>query len=87
MKVVFKHEQTKYLDLQYMANKLLQNKYAHTFEMFLLTYLDQCEYFEDANCYDNWYEIRTSVYNNLFVYCAENGLDDELKKLKKLKDF
>ena len=69
MKVVFKHEQTKYLDLQYMA------------------YLDQCEYFEDANCYDNWYEIRTSVYNNLFVYCAENGLDDELKKLKKLKDF
>ena len=45
------------------------------------------ENFENANIYDNWYEIRTSTYNNLFVYCAENGLDAVLEKLKKLKDF
>ena len=87
MKVVFRHEQTRHLDLQHMTQKLLQNKYTHTFEMFLVDYLDYCENFEDANEYDNWYEIRTSVYNNLFVYCAENGLDDVLEKLKKLKDF
>lgn len=88
MKVVFKHEQTKYLELDYMVHKLLKNNYnSHTFEDFLYNYLECVENFEDANSYDNWYEIRTSVYNNLFVYCAENGLDDELKKLKKLKDF
>ena len=87
MKVVFRHKQTKHLDLQHMTQKLLQNRYTHTFEMFLVSYLDYSENFEDANEYDNWYEIRTSVYNNLFVYCAENGLDDALEKLKKLKDF
>ena len=88
MKVVFKQTQTKHLDLQYMVNKLIQNKYKyHNFECFLYEYLEYVENFDDANSYDNWYEIRTSVYNNLFVYCAENGLDDALEKLKKLKDF
>ena len=87
MKVEFKTTKTKYLDLKYMAQKVLNNKYVSCFEMFLLDYMDYCENFEDANIYDNWYEIRTSVYNNLFVYCAENGLDDVLEKLKKLKDF
>ena len=88
MKVVFRHEQTKHLDLQYMTQKLLQRKYSyHTFECFLYEYLETVENFDDADSYDNWYEIRTSVYNNLFVYCAENGLDNVLEILKKLKDF
>ncbi len=88
MKLVFKTTKTKYIDLEHMANKILNNKYnCGCFEMFLLDYLDYCENFDNANIYDNWYEIRTSVYNNLFVYCAENGLDSILEKLKKLKDF
>lgn len=88
MKVEFKTTKTKYLDLQDMAQKVLNNcKYTTCFEMFLLDYMDYHRNFENANIYDNWYEIRTSVYNNLFVYCAENGLDNVLEKLKKLKDF
>ena len=63
------------------------NRYTHTFETFLVDYFDYSEKFEDANGYDNWYEIRTSVYNNLYVYCCENDLDDALKILKALKDF
>ena len=88
MKVVFRQEWTRYLELHYMVHKLLNNNYnSHTFEGFLYNYLECVENFEDANSYDNWYEIRTSVYNNLYVYCAENGLDDALEELKKLKDF
>ena len=88
MKVVFKQTQTKHLDLQYMVNKLIQNKYKyHTFECFLYEYLEYVENFDDADSYDNWHEIRTSVYNNLYVHCCENDLDDALKVLKTLKDF
>lgn len=87
MKVEFKTTKTKYLDLKYMAFKLLNNKYTTCFEMFLLDYMDYSENLENANIYDNWYEVRTAVYNNLFVYCAENDLEDVLEKLKKLKDF
>ena len=87
MKVEFKTTKTKYLDLEHMAQKVLNNTKYHTFEMFLLEYFKFYKGFEDADFYDNWYEIRTSVYNNLFVYCAENDLDDILEKLKKLKDF
>lgn len=87
MKVEFKTTKTKYLDLKYMAFKLLNNKYVTCFEMFLLDYMYYSENLENANIYDNWYEVRTAVYNNLFVYCAENDLEDVLEKLKKLKDF
>ena len=88
MKLVFKTTNTKYVDLEHMANKILNNNYnCSCFEMFLLDYLDYCENFENANIYDNWVDIRISVYNNLFVYCAMCGLDDVLEKLKKLKDF
>ena len=87
MKVEFKTTKTKYLDLKYMAFSLLNNKDTSCFEMFLLNYMERSENFENANIYDNWYEIRTSVYNNLFVYCVENDLEDILEKLKKLKDF
>ena len=88
MKVEFKKIETLNIDLSYMAHKILHNNFYYgCFEMFLMEYFDYVMNFEDANSYDNWYEIRTSVYNNLYVYCAENGLDDALEKLKKLKDF
>ena len=88
MKITFKKTFTKDLDLKYMARKLLKNNYPYgTFEAFLYHYLERVENFEDANGYDNWYEIETIVYNNLFVYCAENGLNEALEELKKLKDF
>ena len=88
MKITFKKTFTKDLDLNYMAHKLLKNNYRYgTFENFLYDYLEDVINFEDANWYDNWYEIETIVYNNLFVYCAENYLDDVLEILKKLKDF
>ena len=85
MKVELKKVKT--IDLEYLAFSVLNNTKCHTFEMFLLEYFQFYKGFEDANFYDNWYEIRTSVYNNLFVYCAENDLEDILEKLKKLKDF
>ena len=87
MKVEFKATQTKHLDLKYMAFTLLNTKNVSCFQMFLLDYMERCENIRNANLYDNWYEIKTSVYNNLFVYCAENDLEDILEKLKKLKDF
>lgn len=88
MKITFKKSFTKDLDLNYMARKLLKNNYYYgTFENFLYDYLKDVKNFEDANWYDNWYEIEVIVYNNLSVYCAENGLDSVLEELKRLRDF
>lgn len=88
MKVVFKQTHTKYLDFSDMLYHLFRiNCKFHTFECFLYNYLECEERFDSPDSYDNWYEIRTSVYNNLFVYCAENNLEEELRRLKELKDF
>lgn len=88
MKITFKKSFTKDLDLNYMARKLLKNNYRYgTFENFLYDYLERVMNFDDANWYDNWYEIEVIVYNSLFVYCANNCLYEEVEQLKKLRDF
>ena len=70
-----------------MAQKVLNNKYAGCFEMFLLDYMDYCENFENANSYHNWNDMRIVAYDALFVYCVEHDLENVLEKLQKIKYF
>lgn len=87
IRVKFKTTKIKYLDLSDMVLEVLKDEECTaSFEMFLLNYLESKD-FDYANAYDNWYEIEKIVYNNLFVYCAEKGLNKVLEILKEMKDF
>ena len=71
---------------EFLARELLRKKDVKSFQEFLLEYLKE-KGFENANSYHNWNDIRMTVYNSLFVYCAERGLDSVLEKLQKIKYF
>lgn len=88
MKIVFVKRNEIHLDLELMARRLLSKRFnCSTFETFFEMMLEYTYHTISPEFYDNWMEIKNSVYNNLFIYCCENDLMEELEHLKKLKDF
>lgn len=73
------------INLECMADSFTKNMdRINSFKEFLLEYLSRT--IKDPDGYDNWNDIRTIIYNGLYVYYAERDYDSHiLEKLRQIK--